>query len=94
MTDQTGQMTTPPVFSQGSSPFVPVKHTCTRGEGGEQLNYHKKAAAFIETCYWRAKITLNNNNPPPWKPIKRRQQTLGLSTALLEAAEVCLNDTW
>lgn len=37
----------------------------------EELSYHKKAAAFIETCYWRAKITLSNNNPPPWKPIKR-----------------------
>lgn len=69
-------------------------HLQKSGEGGERLNYHKKAAAFIETCYWRAKITLNNNNPPPWKPIKCRQQTLGLPTALLEAAEVGLNDTW
>lgn len=48
------------------------QRTCKLWRGaGEELNYHKKAAAFIETCYWRAKITLSNNNPPPWKPIKR-----------------------
>lgn len=37
---------------------------------GEEPNYHQKAAAFIETCYCRAKVTLSNNNPLPWKPIK------------------------
>lgn len=89
-----GQTETLPVFFPGSFQFKFTHHTCKKGEGGEQLNYHKKAAAFIETCYWRAKITLNNNNPPPWKPIKCRQQTLGLPTALLEATEVGLNDTW
>lgn len=45
-------------------------------EGGERINRHKKAAAFIETCYWRAKITLNNNNPPPWKPINSDNKRL------------------
>lgn len=64
-------------------------------EGGEaRLNHHKKAAPFfIETCYWHAKIT-PNNNPPPWMPIKRQQQTLGLPTKLFEATVVVLNDTW
>lgn len=90
--DVSGQ--TLPVSSTGSSPFISPNTLAKRGQGGERLNYHKKAAAFIETCYWRAKITLNNNNPPPCKPIKCRQQTLGLPTALLEATEVGLNDTW
>lgn len=80
--------------SAGSSPFISPNTLAKAGREGERLNYHKKAAAFIETCYWRAKITLNNNNPPPWKPIKCRQQTVGLPTALLEATEVGPNDTW
>lgn len=90
-----GRLETLPVFSAGSSAFISTNTLAKGGEGGrERLNYHKKAAAFIETCYWRAKITLNNNNPPPWKPIKCRQQTLGSPTAPREAAEVGLNDTW
>lgn len=89
-----GQEDMLPVLSTGSSQFIPPSTLAQGGEGREWLYYHKKAAAFIETCYWRAKITLNNNNPPPWKPIKCRQQTLGLPTALLEATEVGLNDTW
>ena len=33
----------------------------------EKLYYLKQAAASIETCYWSAMITLNNNPPPRGK---------------------------